>query len=36
MVFTQKYPGDENHFYPLFNDANEINGTQWNLKNFKV
>ena len=36
IVFTEKFPGEENQFYPYFNDNNEIEGSQWNLPGFRI
>ena len=32
VVFVVEYKERENHFYSLFNDKNDILGTQWHYK----
>jgi hypothetical protein len=36
IVFRNVYPALGNHLGPLFNSNYEIDGTQWNLKDFKI
>jgi hypothetical protein len=36
VVFKDKYTEKTNKFYPLYMKHQEIDGTQWNLKNFSV
>ena len=36
IVFVNQYPEDKNLFFSLFNDQNDIVGTQWHFEGFRV
>ena len=36
VIFQGKYELEENNFSPLYNDKNDIIGTQWNTDGFRV
>lgn len=36
ILFRKVYPSLSNHLMPYFNEDNEIDGTQWNLKSFMI